>query len=468
MVRRYSNKLNTLFVKILLSFWVILLLTVLSAVLILRFSDNTDSILHDNAKLDLARETEHIRRFYERFPHSAGPVPPMHEHQREIGRTYIVDKNGQILNRRGMSDVNKRIRQFILDHDDPEQPRVRITPKYMFIGPSKITVSDSEVFVYLERRLEALPQKAPESSLVTLNQFRSQPKLMLVLLAIISLIASMLLAWHISKPLKQLRTAANQLAKGDLETRLPNIHRGDEVGQLASSLELMVSSLRNAINNQRRLLSDISHELRSPLTRLNMAVGLSNKRYGLTNENSRIERESERLEEMINALLGLSRMQLDENQREIVRVSHLIKELSEDCRFEAEQLSKKFSVDNQADIQLTCYPQPLLSAIENLCRNAIKYASESVLLQITTAQKQLYITVRDDGPGIDEQELEQIFRPFYRASSARDRESGGVGLGLAIADWAVRQHSGSILATNRRDRSGLEVTIHLPTAIRKS
>jgi two-component system sensor histidine kinase CpxA len=461
MVDRLSRGLNTLFTKILISFWIILLLTVLSALLILQVSKDTDSSLNEPGMADLARVAARIQRSYEaptplreQFPrHSAGRKKPAE-------RIYLVGSDGAILNIEDVPRQNKRIRQFMLDNESPDAPKIRFGNNQVIIGPALITINNSPVRLYLEQRIDSLPPEL--RSPWNLNYWlRSQPQLLLALLGLISFVASMLLAWHISRPLKQLQAAANQLAMGDLTTQLPDINRGDEVGQLAVSLGQMVTHLQSAITNQRRLLSDISHELRSPLTRLNMAVGLSNKRYGQTKENSRIERESLRLEEMISALLSLSRMQLDESQREAVKLDALIHELCGDCQFEAEQLGKIFTCTNQAKITLNCYPQPLQSAIENVCRNALKYAQKNVLLQTQVDRDQLEIRVSDDGPGINDQELEHIFRPFYRADTARDRESGGVGLGLAIADWAVRQHGGSITANNGEEH-GLIVTIRLP------
>ncbi|CAG8999946.1 MAG: Sensor histidine kinase CpxA [Candidatus Celerinatantimonas neptuna] len=457
MVSRLWYMANSLFFKIFLSFWIIVLLTVITAMLIVHLGTKDNYPLPNWAK----RELQH-GAFFMKYGPPPPPLsimknlPPRPFPQMEHSRLIVVNQRGQIINAPVLGDQQREVLNFIFNVNDPNQPKLRIFHHNQVIfGPWPFHKGEQVKFLYIASQLSP-------SHLDQLRRFRAQPEILLFILIAFSLAACLVLAWHISRPLKKLRTAANRIAMGELCATLPAIQRKDEIGQLAESFSHMAQTLANAITNQRRLLSDISHELRSPLTRLNMAVALSYKRHGPSNELVRIEKESVRLEEMIRALLGLSRMQLDESRLEDQNLSSLLEELSSDCQFEASQVEKTFRVENYGPEHIRCYPDALLSAIENLCRNAIKYAQKLVELKITTKENQLYIQVQDDGPGIDKEELEQIFRPFYRASKARDRDSGGVGLGLAIADWAIRHHGGMIRASNRTDHSGLCVTMTIP------
>ncbi|MFM2481782.1 ATP-binding protein [Celerinatantimonas sp. YJH-8] len=457
MVNRLWLLVNSLFIKILLSFWGILLLTLATGFIIIQLGQKNDFPLPRWATRDL--HGAHFilqhglpRRMPMMDDHSRFPMPP---HPTII----ITDQHGTLLNEPELQQLDGPIRSFIYSVADPLAPKLRILDEHQVVfGPLAFNDEHSG-----ESRHLYLLKSLPSQQMERLQNFRARPEILLIVLVIFSLIACMAIAWHIARPLKKLRHAANQIAMGDLSATLPDLHRRDEIGHLAKSLSNMSQTMANAITNQRRLLSDISHELRSPLTRLNMAVALSYKRHGPSNELARIEKESQRLEEMIRALLGLSRMQLDDSGLEDEELNSLLEELANDCQFEAGQLGKTFQWQNRGPKMLRCYPDALISAIENLCRNAIKYAEHRVELLIEPVSNQtLKISVQDDGPGIDEKDIEQIFRPFYRASEARDRDSGGVGLGLAIADWAVRQHGGTIRAENRSDHSGLKVIITLP------
>lgn len=457
MVKRLSQYISSLFFKIFLSFWIILILTVGTTLLIIQLSINTDHPLPNWARQQL----QHNAFMLHYGPPNDFPFLPPEFHNllqphSPSPNLILVSRSGEIINAADMGRNRREIIRFILSDDKQKNPKLRI------IGPQRVVYGPQIVQLDGESYLLYIYQQISQERMDALSHFQVRPEMLIGMLVLFSLIACIMLAWHIAAPLKKLRTSANQIAMGDLSVKLPNIHRRDEVGQLAESLSQMSNTLSNAITNQQRLLSDISHELRSPLTRLNMAVALSNKRYGTTKELQRIEREAERLEEMIRALLGLSRMQLDESKLEQQNLNELLKELTTDCQFEASQVGKTFILNNQGPESIYCFPEALLSAVENLCRNAIKYASKTIELNIHHDAHQLAFSVLDDGPGIPEDELKEIFRPFYRASEARDRDSGGVGLGLAIADWAVRQHGGRIEAENRTTRTGLIVTIYLP------
>ncbi len=441
------NKLvNNLFVKIFISFWVILVITAFVSISLSKLIREDDFRAPEWELNNLQEVAERIERNPEHF---LSPSYRPHKRSR-FGLAFIVDHNGQVINQ---TNLSRGMHRFILDHADINNPRVSVDDKFLWVGPWPITLNQQSYLLYVQRR-------PPPEQLHAIRKLGFSPWILISVSLLLSLVLCLLLTRHIVQPLKRLRSAANKVSLGYLDTPLPEIQRGDEIGQLSDSLQRMVDTLNQAISNQQRLLSDISHELRSPLTRLNMALALHKKRQEMTPEVARIERESQRLAEMINALLSLSRMQVNAKQEQ-TKFDDLIADLINNCEFEAEQLHKQFSADYPKQLRLVCYPQLLSSAIENVCRNALKYAKNKVSLKATVENKQLIVVITDDGPGLEESELNSIFRPFYRSGEARDRDSGGVGLGLAIAESAIRQHGGNITAKNH-SLKGLEVSLRLP------
>ncbi len=256
------------------------------------------------------------------------------------------------------------------------------------------------------------------------------------------------LAWALSQPARKLERAAQRVAKGefvvdhDLETGTT------EFQQTGKSFNQMVEAVNQMLSGQQRLLSDISHELRSPLTRLRMANALATRKLGESSELSRVDTEAQRLEQMIGELLELSRMQANSHlERETQPISSLWEEILKDGQFEAEQMGKALKYSDIPNVTVSGNPKLLMSAVENIIRNAIYYGKDRVEVQIYTSKDKLYISVSDNGSGVPDSELQDIFRPFYRVSTARDRNSGGAGLGLAITESAIRQHNGSITAS---------------------
>ena len=227
----------------------------------------------------------------------------------------------------------------------------------------------------------------------------------------------------------------------------------------------MVEAVNQMISGQQRLLSDISHELRSPLTRLRMATALATRKQGESPELTRIDTEAQRLEKMISELLELSRMQVDNHiSREEQPIASLWEAILSDAQFEAEQMHKTLTYNEIPERTISGNPKLLMSALDNIVRNAIYYGEDVIQITMTEYDDHLLITVDDNGDGVPEDELEAIFRPFYRVSTARDRHSGGTGLGMTITESAVRQHSGTIKA-KRSTLGGLCVEVILPLVI---
>ena len=234
----------------------------------------------------------------------------------------------------------------------------------------------------------------------------------------------------------------------------------------------MASRIESLVEAQRRLLGDISHELRSPLARQGVALGLARRRSGpdAASALDRIEREGERLNEMIGQLLALSRIESGTDGLENVRVdlSALVREVAEDADFEARSRDRSVQIIEDEPSQIVGVPELIRSAIENVVRNAIRHTEKHTQVELSLASESLNggdrwaaIRVRDHGRGVPENAIEEIFRPFYRVEDARDRTTGGTGLGLSIAARAVRLHHGMIKASNAKD-GGLIVEIRLP------
>jgi len=282
------------------------------------------------------------------------------------------------------------------------------------------------------------------------------------------------LARYLTAPIASLRAATQKLASGDLTARagMPGSRRHDETAELVRDFDRMAERLQTLIDAQRRLLTDISHELRSPLARLNVALELARQRSGADANSAldRIDRETVRLNEMIQRLLMLVRLEGGDDSLETapVRLGQLIQEIAKDAAFEAQSRRCQVEVEIVADCEVTGSPSLLHSAIENVVRNAIRYTEEGTAVHIRlesergSAGTEAVVRVIDSGPGVPEDARDKMFRPFYRVDDARGRQTGGVGLGLAITARAVALHSGTVQAQNRPE-GGLMVEIRLPS-----
>ena len=290
------------------------------------------------------------------------------------------------------------------------------------------------------------------------------------------------LARYLTSPVTKLRAATRELAAGNLNARVvPTLGgRRDELASLAADFDEMAEKIQQLLDSQRRLLGDISHELRSPLARLNVALELARQRSGDTAQSAleRIQREAETLNEMIGQLLALTRLEsgAEEIRKTEFDLTALVREVVTDADFEAHARKRSVKLDvklgSAAPAIVNGVPELLRRAIENVIRNAVEHTAEATEVEVELTSEvearhavplrnAVSIVVRDYGPGVPAEALTEIFRPFYRVDEARDRESGGVGLGLAIAERAVRIHEGTITASNASD-GGLVVRITLP------
>ena len=272
-----------------------------------------------------------------------------------------------------------------------------------------------------------------------------------------------LLAVHLASPLRNLRKVVERFGRGELGAR-SELNRKDEIGELARSFNLMAGQITTLLSAERRLLQDVSHELRSPLARLGFAVELAKTSTDRETALQRIRQEADRLAHLVDELLQLTRAEGDPTARilEDVDLGELLHELVASCALEAEMQGCRLESKLDATAVLTGDSELLLRACDNVLRNAIRHAPKgtSVSVELSTRDHRATISFRDHGPGVPPDALSEIFKPFYRVESDRGRSSGGVGLGLAIATRAVALHQGRIIARNANP--GLLVQIALP------
>jgi signal transduction histidine kinase len=283
------------------------------------------------------------------------------------------------------------------------------------------------------------------------------------------------LARYITAPVLHLREATHRLATGNLSARIGAAtgNRNDELAELSRDFDHMAEQIESLISSQRRLLADISHELRSPLARLTVALGLTRLQANpeATSGLDRIELEAGRLNTLIGSLLRLARLEggSEPLQGQPVLLDQVVAEVAADADFEAQSRKRQVRVTQSCACTVSGNQELLRSAIENVIRNAVNYTAEGSEVQITLQQSSnnghstALVSVRDHGRGVPEEALPDIFVPFYRVGDARDRSSGGSGLGLSITDRAVRLHGGSVRALNCPD-GGLLIEMRLPCA----
>jgi two-component system, OmpR family, sensor histidine kinase CpxA len=282
-----------------------------------------------------------------------------------------------------------------------------------------------------------------------------------------------LLARYIVSPVVKLREVTQRVARGDLSARVgPALgRRRDELAAMGHDFDQMAGRVETLVSAQGRLLRDISHELRSPLARLSVALDLARKRAGAAaaGDLDRIEREAKRLNEMIGQLLALSRWESDgERVRlETIDLAALVRDVAADADFEAQGKNCSVVVAECDECETRGTPGLLRSAVENVVRNAVRYTPEGTAVEISLrcrgvgGEGQAVIAVRDRGAGVPEEALKDIFRPFYRVDDSRTRETGGAGLGLSITERALRLHGGTVEAANLPG-GGFVVELRLP------
>ncbi|WP_390903403.1 envelope stress sensor histidine kinase CpxA [Vibrio chagasii] len=378
------------------------------------------------------------------------------QHQQHYPPRFLVlsDLERNIVSIPNQKGLKLRVLHFITSIEDLSQAKRKLYSHYMIAGPVPIKIAHSKLLMFVGVKWNKPPP--------IFMRFFDHPSQLLLAMMLVSTPLLLWLAWALSQPARKLERAAQRVKNGRFEVD-PQLEVGTaEFRKTGESFNQMVEAVNQMISGQQRLLSDISHELRSPLTRLRMANALAIRKQGESPELERIDTEAQRLEQMISELLTLSRMQVDSHiTREVQPISSLWEEILKDAQFEAEQMGKELTFSEIPERSISGNPKLLMSALDNITRNAIYYGKDQVDVQFHVVQDQLTICVNDNGDGVPDDELDSIFRPFYRVSTARDRNSGGTGLGLTITESAIRQHSGTITAS-RSKLGGLQIEITLP------
>ena len=336
------------------------------------------------------------------------------------------------------------IKSFSDDPEDARRVRVIKAGKYIFSA----VPSDTEKPAYL-------------------NLMIAQHLHIFLYIVLLSSIASLIMSRFFTKPLNTLGSAAESIADGNFDINVSEtMKRKDEFGQLAQDFDTMAERLRRNKETHEEMLRNISHELRSPLTRLRISLELARSKAGddVHTALDRIESESEKLNEMIGWLLELSRLKEQvKPPREELSVCEEIRDIIADAEFEAKQNGKILKSDILCSLKIKANKHLLKSGMENIIRNAIKYASSTIKVKAMEENGNIIISVCDDGEGLDKKHMEDIFTPFYRVCDDRDRKTGGTGLGLAIAKAFADTNNGKIRAYNVPD-SGLCVEITIPVS----
>lgn len=370
----------------------------------------------------------------------------------------LVEKNSGSVS--GMDQDNlKPLLAFLYRAEESSIPLARSFDHLRINGPFIVKTPKREYNEYFIQTVN--PQKEG------FNEIFDSPWLMSVIVMCVAFPILFFLSWRLTRPVKELRLAANAIALGDLKTN-PKIEKQGikELRDVGRSFNQMVTALQDLNQYQQRLLADISHELKTPLARLQLAVAIIRRRNGESTEIDRIENEIQKLNTMILDLLSLSRQQVNSHlARAKFPVQQIWFDILEDAKFEMNENGLALEIHNHIPPSERYYIngncQLLSSAVENVIRNAKKYAETRVSVVLTIHKKNLVIDIEDDGPGVPESEYEQIFRPFYRVDEARARQTGGTGLGLAIVLNAVQQHKGTVVAS-KASIGGLRVEIVLP------
>ena len=281
------------------------------------------------------------------------------------------------------------------------------------------------------------------------------------------------LANHLTRPLTRLREAARKFAGGDLRARGGtdhSLHKVAEIHALARDFDEMAARIESLMEGQRRLLLDVSHELRTPLTRMTLTLGIARRTASaeILPSLERMEREAEKLNLLITRVIAVNRMESNGVPlvKKTVDLMEIVSQVVEDARIEAQAQQKFVQLLNPMRCMLEGDPELLASAIENVVRNAIRHTATGTAVDVRLIVKDgsIELSVTDNGPGVPEDHLPRIFDPFYRVQKGREMQSGGIGLGLTIADRAVRLHGGKISPKNRPE-GGLEMEISLPQLV---
>lgn len=372
----------------------------------------------------------------------------------------VILEDKETGNLSGINQSNiKALQAFIYQSSKSKSPQQRRFENSEIYGPF---VVHSDTRIYNQYFI-----KAVDAQEEWISALLDSPSLMGLLLMITGIPLLLWLSFKITRPVQKLTLFTNSIASGNLEIE-PKLETEGiyEIREVGKSFNHMVQSLKDLTRHQQRMISDISHELKTPLARLQLATAILRKKTGEIPEIHRIENEISKLDQMVKDLLAISRQQLNyQIQKTVFPVDEIWLNVIEDAKFETSQNNIVFiikqNIANPHSYRINGAVDSLSSALENLIRNGQKYAKYMLSVSMEIQNGHLVLTVEDDGDGVPESEYDNIFKPFYRIDEARTRETGGTGLGLAIVKNAVQQHQGHIQAS-KSDMGGLKVEIKIP------
>jgi two-component system sensor histidine kinase CpxA len=433
--------MKSLFAKILLWFWFTVAITVVGSAFISALNVNKDSDENAPVARLVTFQLEEARSAYEN-----GGRPGLQDFLATLQRVYnahavLTDQDGHdLLTQTDRSDLIRHARRRLLYQ--------------IFRGGDSTVARTSEDgrywFFFIVPRMP-------------IGLWFLQPEHLFVMG--MGVLLCYWLAYYLTRPVRKLQRAVERFGHGDLSARSGSVRR-DELGELARTFDRMADRLETLLAAERRLLLDISHELRSPLARLGVAIELARSGDDLQPALNRIQKESDRLNSLVGQLLQVTRAEGDPAslRRDPVRLDELVEQLVDDASLEAASHGCEVQYQRREPVTVAGDPELLRRAVENVIRNAIRYAPRETAVEVKLAHAngRAVVDIRDHGPGVPEEALPRLFDAFYRVESDRNRSSGGIGLGLSIARRAIELHKGAIRARNAQP--GLEVEMELPVA----
>lgn len=461
--------LSSFTVKLFVWFWLIAITSIISTRIIsLQLSnDSMSKVVSQVAKQDEAHQLHKTaRRITRSKPNSIDEV--LINQKKRLAHTPFniwlksIEADTKVFSALPLPKKLQRVLIDYLSENSFSQPQTSQFSHTEIIGPAKININNQPYQLFISRKID-------KKNIVQIVQ--SLPYWVRIgTPTLISFLLCLLLAHSFSKPIRLIKKATTRLGQGDFDTRVEGISQlSGELEQLASSFNEMAERLQQHQSAQQRLLGDVSHELRSPMTRLQMALGLAQQESTPPQAREqylqRCQREIDRLDHMIENVLALSRLEntLQKAEYEQVNLTALIQGVINDEQFLADKKSIKIDCTLTNSIIILADQALLTSAISNVLNNAVKYSPEKSIINVKLLQedKKITLIISDGGNGVPEETLTELFTPFYRVNLARDRATGGTGLGLAIAKQAIIAHQGDIFAKNNAAK-GLSVIIQIP------
>jgi len=375
---------------------------------------------------------------------------------------YLFNSEGHsLINRKTSPEFQALLKRFRKE----DNPIIKVTTVNGIVVMCRIVGPDGKIYTAAGR------QGRTKKFSIFPHDFTRRITISIIMLTLLSL----LLARHITDPITKLRKATQKFATGNLGARVSETlgKRQDEIAQLGLDFDQMTSQIQNLIKDRQQLLRDISHELRSPLARLFIALEISKDKASkdVMPSLQRIGLEAERLNTLIGEILMLNKLETGPSLRscKLFDLSELIHRIGEDANFEAQSRNVSVVIAPFPVIHINGYPEMIHRAIENVVRNAIRYTNEGTAVNISIKAKRsekdpVILTIEDNGPGVPSINLPDLFKPFYRVEGDRGRKTGGTGVGLTIAYRAIKLHDGEIRAENAKD-GGLKIIIKIPKKI---